>query len=156
MRREPQEFFPDTQWKDPSSRAMREKRGSSGCGRAQWVTCQCLLERGLRARSQGPSLEHVQPGLPSAPVLCLIKEEQAVQTPVLPWFSAAFSRWLPSQPSSSTGLRECTDLPSVVLLKTFNSSKFPFKNCLFSTDSNCKCGWEKSPSTFPPSLPSFP
>ena len=30
---EPREFFPDQTGKDPSSRAMRRKRGSSGCGR---------------------------------------------------------------------------------------------------------------------------
>ena len=34
MRRERREFFPTTQGKDPSSRARRRKRGSSGCGRA--------------------------------------------------------------------------------------------------------------------------
>ena len=33
MRRERREFFPDHAGKDPSSRAMRRKRGSSGCGR---------------------------------------------------------------------------------------------------------------------------
>ena len=33
MRRERQEFFPDHAGRDPSSRAMRRKRGSSGCGR---------------------------------------------------------------------------------------------------------------------------
>ena len=33
MRRERREFFPNTQGKDPSSRARRRKRGSSGCGR---------------------------------------------------------------------------------------------------------------------------
>ena len=33
MRRERREFFPDPQGKDPSSRAMRRKRGSSGWGR---------------------------------------------------------------------------------------------------------------------------
>ena len=33
MRWERQEFFPDHTGKDPSSRAMRRKRGSSGCGR---------------------------------------------------------------------------------------------------------------------------
>ena len=33
MRRERQEFFPDHTGKDPSSRAMRRKPGSSGCGR---------------------------------------------------------------------------------------------------------------------------
>ena len=33
MRRECQEFFPTTQGKDPSSRARRQKRGSSVCGR---------------------------------------------------------------------------------------------------------------------------
>ena len=33
MRREHGEFFPDTQGKDPSSRARRRTRGSSGCGR---------------------------------------------------------------------------------------------------------------------------
>ena len=33
MRWEPREFFPDQTGKDPSSRAMRRKRGSSGCGR---------------------------------------------------------------------------------------------------------------------------
>ena len=33
MRRERREFFPNTQGKDPSSRARRGKRGSSGCGR---------------------------------------------------------------------------------------------------------------------------
>ena len=32
MRRERREFFPTTQGKDPSSRASRHKRGSSGCG----------------------------------------------------------------------------------------------------------------------------
>ena len=32
MRRERREFFPDHDGKDPSSRAMRRKRGSSGCG----------------------------------------------------------------------------------------------------------------------------
>ena len=32
MRRERREFFPDHQGKDPSSRARRRKRGSSGCG----------------------------------------------------------------------------------------------------------------------------
>ena len=31
MRRERREFFPDHSGKDPSSRAMRRKRGSSGC-----------------------------------------------------------------------------------------------------------------------------
>ena len=33
MRRERREFFPDHQGKDQSSRAMRRKQGSSGCGR---------------------------------------------------------------------------------------------------------------------------
>ena len=33
MRRERREFFPTTQGKDPSSRARRRKRGSSGCWR---------------------------------------------------------------------------------------------------------------------------
>ena len=33
LRRERREFFPDHAGKDPSSRAMRRKRGSSGCGR---------------------------------------------------------------------------------------------------------------------------
>ena len=33
MRREHQEFFPDHARKDPSNRARRSKRGSSGCGR---------------------------------------------------------------------------------------------------------------------------
>ena len=33
MRRERREFFPDHAGKDPSSRTMRRKRGSSGCGR---------------------------------------------------------------------------------------------------------------------------
>ena len=33
MRRERREFFPDHSGKDRSSRAMRRKRGSSGCGR---------------------------------------------------------------------------------------------------------------------------
>ena len=33
MRREHREFYPDTQGKDPSSRARRRKQGSSGCGR---------------------------------------------------------------------------------------------------------------------------
>ena len=33
MRPERQEFFPDHTGKDPSSRALRRKRGSSGCGR---------------------------------------------------------------------------------------------------------------------------
>ena len=33
MRQERREFFPNTQGKDPSSRARRRKRGSSGCGR---------------------------------------------------------------------------------------------------------------------------
>ena len=33
MRRERREFFPDHAGKDPSSRATRQKRGSSGCGR---------------------------------------------------------------------------------------------------------------------------
>ena len=33
MRRERREFFLDHAGKDPSSRAMRRKRGSSGCGR---------------------------------------------------------------------------------------------------------------------------
>ena len=32
MRRERREFFPDTQGKDPSSRARRRKHGSSECG----------------------------------------------------------------------------------------------------------------------------
>ena len=32
MRRECQEFFPEHAGKDPSSRAMRRNRGSSGCG----------------------------------------------------------------------------------------------------------------------------
>ena len=33
MRREGREFFPDHAGKDPSSRARRRNRGSSGCGR---------------------------------------------------------------------------------------------------------------------------
>ena len=33
MRRERQEFFPNTQGKNPSSQTRRRKRGSSGCGR---------------------------------------------------------------------------------------------------------------------------
>ena len=33
MRREHREFYPDSQGKDPSSRARRRKQGSSGCGR---------------------------------------------------------------------------------------------------------------------------
>ena len=32
MRRKRREIFPDQQGKDPSSRARRRKRGSSGCG----------------------------------------------------------------------------------------------------------------------------
>ena len=33
MRKQRRQFFPDHEGKDPSSRAMRWKRGSSGCGR---------------------------------------------------------------------------------------------------------------------------
>ena len=44
-RREHREFFPDHAGKDPSSRAMRRKRGSSGCGRDSRASCR--VETGM-------------------------------------------------------------------------------------------------------------
>ena len=45
MRRECRKSFPTTQGKDPSSRARRRKRGSSGCGRDSRASCR--VETGM-------------------------------------------------------------------------------------------------------------
>ena len=47
MRRERREFFPNHAGKDPSSRARRRKRGSSGCGRDSRAFS--LVEKGMSA-----------------------------------------------------------------------------------------------------------